>query len=131
MVMQSPCIWNADALSSIVANGGLALPVSYLESALTPPSKISAASLGKAMGTWQMQTAKARLAEVVKDAQQSGPQEITVHGHPVAVVLSRTDYDRLVETGESLPDFMRRSPLAEAEDIEFPRDRSPGREVPL
>ena len=83
------------------------------------------------MGTWQMQTAKARLAEVVKDAQQSGPQEITVHGRPVAVVLSRTDYDRLVETGESLPDFMRRSPFAEAEDIEFPRDRSPGREVPL
>jgi prevent-host-death family protein len=83
------------------------------------------------MGTWQMQTAKARLAEVVKDAQQSGPQEITVHGRPVAVVLSRTDYDRLVETGESLPDFMRRSPLAEAEDIEFPRDRSHGREVPL
>lgn len=83
------------------------------------------------MGTWQMQTAKARLAEVVKDAQQSGPQEITVYGRPVAVVLSRTDYDRLVETGESLPDLMRRSPLAEAEHIEFPRDRSPGREVPL
>ena len=131
MVMQAPCLLNADALSSIVANGGLALPISYLENALTPPPKISAASLGKAMGTWQMQTAKARLAEVVKDAQQSGPQEITVHGRPVAVVLSRTDYDRLVETGESLPDFMRRSPLAEAEDIEFPRDRSPGREVPL
>ena len=93
---------------------------------LTNPFRI-----GKAMGTWQMKTAKARLAEVVKDAQQSGPQEITVHGRPVAVVLSRTDYDRLVETGESLPDFMRRSPLAEAEDIEFPRDRSPGREVPL
>jgi prevent-host-death family protein len=76
-------------------------------------------------------TAKARLAEVVKDAQQSGPQEITVHGRPVAVVLSRADYDRLMETGESLPAFMRRSPLAEAEDLEFPRDRSPGREVPL
>lgn len=96
MVMQAPCLLHADALSSIVANGGLALPVSYLENALTLPSKISAASLGKAMGTWQMQTAKARLAEVVKDAQQSGPQEITVHGRPVAVVLSRTDYDRLV-----------------------------------
>jgi hypothetical protein len=38
----------------------------------------------------------------------------------VAVELSRTDYDRLVETGESLTEFMRHSPLAEAEDIEFP-----------
>lgn len=83
------------------------------------------------MGTWQMQAAKARLAEVVKDAQQSGPQEITVHGRPVAVVLSRADYDRLVETRESLSDFMQRSPLAEADDLEFPRDRSAGREVPL
>jgi hypothetical protein len=39
------------------------------------------------------------------------------------VELSRTDYDRLVETGESLTDFMRHSPLAEAEDIEFPHER--------
>ena len=54
------------------------------------------------MASWQMQTAKARLAEVVKDAQRNGPQEITVHGHPVAVLLSRTDYDRLVGTDESL-----------------------------
>jgi hypothetical protein len=42
--MQSPCLLNADALSAIVANGGLALPVSYRENALTPPSKISVAS---------------------------------------------------------------------------------------
>ncbi len=54
-----------------------------------------------------------------------GQRALSVPGH------SRADYDRLVETGEPLPDFMRRSPLAEAEDLEFPRDRSPGREVPL
>lgn len=83
------------------------------------------------MGSWQMQTAKARLAEVVKDAQQSGPQEITVHGRPVAVVLSRADYDRLVGAGESLVAFMQRSPLSEAEDLEFPREQSTGREVLL
>lgn len=83
------------------------------------------------MHTWQMQEAKSRLSEVVKDAEREGPQEITVHGRSVAVVLSRADYDRLAGTGESLVAFMRRSPLAGAEDLDFPRDRSPTREVSL
>jgi len=83
------------------------------------------------MRTWQMQEAKSRLSEVVKDAEREGPQEITVHGRSVAVVLSRADYDRLAGTGESLVAFMRRSPLAGAEDLDFPRDQSPTREVSL
>ena len=83
------------------------------------------------MHSWQMQEAKARLSEVVKDAERAGPQEITVHGRPVAVVLARADYDRLAGTGESLAAFMRRSPLAGAEDIDFPRDPGPTRAVSL
>lgn len=83
------------------------------------------------MHTWQMQEAKSRLSEVVKDAEHEGPQEITVHGRPVAVVLSRADYDRLAGTGESLVAFMRRSPLAGADDLDFPRDTSLTREVSL
>lgn len=83
------------------------------------------------MHTWQMQEAKSRLSEVVKGAEREGPQEITVHGRSVAVVLSRADYDRLAGTGESLVAFMRRSPLADAEDLDFPRDQSLTREVSL
>lgn len=83
------------------------------------------------MQTWQMQEAKSRLSEVVKDAERAGPQGITVHGRPVAVVLSRADYERLTGTGESLVAFMRRSPLAGADDIDFPRDASLGRELSL
>jgi len=78
-----------------------------------------------------MQEAKSRLSEVVKDAEREGPQEITVHGRSVAVVLSRADYDRLAGTGESLVAFIRRSPLAGAEDLDFPRDQSSTREVSL
>jgi prevent-host-death family protein len=78
-----------------------------------------------------MQEAKSRLATVVKDAEREGPQEITVHGQPVAVVLSRADYDRLAGTGESLVAFLRRSPLAGAEDLDFPRDTSPARDLAL
>ena len=41
------------------------------------------------MQSWQMQTAKARFSELVKQATQAGPQDITLHGRSVAVVVSR------------------------------------------
>ncbi|HFD88156.1 MAG TPA: type II toxin-antitoxin system Phd/YefM family antitoxin [Gammaproteobacteria bacterium] len=83
------------------------------------------------MQNWQIQEAKARFSEVIKKAQQEGPQEITSHGKPVAVVLSREQYERLTGTKESLAAFMRRSPLFEQEDIEFEREQTPTREVAL
>ncbi|KRC86259.1 type II toxin-antitoxin system [compost metagenome] len=83
------------------------------------------------MHAWQMQEAKSRLSEVVKAAGSDGPQEITVHGRSVAVVLSRSDFDKLSGTGESLVAFMRRSPLAGDESLDFPRDDSLTREEGL
>ncbi|MDP1606535.1 MAG: type II toxin-antitoxin system Phd/YefM family antitoxin [Rhodocyclaceae bacterium] len=80
------------------------------------------------MHTWQMQEAKARMSELVKRA-QSQPQDITVHGKSVAVVISRETFDRLSQTQGSLVDFMRRSPLCGADDIVFERDQSLTREV--
>lgn len=83
------------------------------------------------MHAWQMQEAKSRLSEVVKAAGSHGPQEITVHGRSVAVVLSRSDFDKLSGTGESLVAFIRRSPLFGDEDIDFSRDNSLTREEGL
>jgi len=83
------------------------------------------------METWQMQEAKARMSELVKQAQNQGPQEITMHGRSVAVVVSRETYDRLSQTGDSLVAFMRRSPLYGSDDIEFERNKSATREVPF
>jgi prevent-host-death family protein len=80
------------------------------------------------MHTWQLQEAKARLSEVVKRAQQQ-PQNITLHGKSVAVVISRETFDRLSQTQESLVAFMRRSPLYGAEDVVLEREQSPTREV--
>ena len=80
------------------------------------------------MQTWQMQEAKARMSEMVKRA-QTQPQDITVHGKSVAVVVSREAFDRLSQTQDSLVDFMRRSPLYGVDDLEFERDPSPPREV--
>jgi len=81
------------------------------------------------MRHWQMQEAKAKLSEVIKDAEREGPQEITLHGKPVAVVLSREHYERLTGAGESLVAFMRRSPLYGIEEINLERDKSLAREV--
>ena len=78
------------------------------------------------MQTWQMQATKARFSELVKHAAQEGPQDITLHGKSVAVVLSRELFDRLSGGEQSLVDFMRASPLAGHEEIGFERDRSPG-----
>jgi antitoxin Phd len=82
------------------------------------------------MASWQLQDAKARFSELVRSAEDEGPQEITVHGRPAAVVLSKTDYDRIKKKKASFVEFMRTSPLVGV-DLEIRRDRSPVRTVKL
>jgi len=83
------------------------------------------------MQTWQMQTAKARFSELMKQAADHGPQEITLHGRPVAVVLSREEFDRLSGSDASLVEFMQQSPLYGQDDVTFERDLSLTRDVAL
>lgn len=85
--------------------------------------------MGMVMQRWQMQTAKARFSELVKHATQEGPQDITLHGRSVAVVVSRELFDRLSGNEQSLVDFMRASPLHGREDIQLDRNRSLPREI--
>lgn len=80
------------------------------------------------MEKWQLQTAKAKMSELVKKA-QGAPQEITLHGKSAVVVLSKQEFDRLSGRNISLVEFMRRSPLAQLADLELSRDKSPAREV--
>ena len=82
------------------------------------------------MRSWQLQEAKARFSEVVKAAQQEGPQEISLRGEPTAVLMSRAEFDRLRRPRPSLVDFLRASPLAGVE-LDLARDRTPTRAVRL
>jgi prevent-host-death family protein len=82
------------------------------------------------MTIWQLQDAKARLSELLRNLESEGPQEITVHGKPVAVVLSFDDYEKLSRKEESFVDFMRRSPLCGL-NLNLKRDKSPTRDVDL
>lgn len=81
------------------------------------------------MRTWQIQEAKTHLSELVRDAERAGPQAITWHGREVAVVLSRSEYERLTGAGQSLVEFMQRSPLFDTDDVDLHRDASRTREV--
>lgn len=82
------------------------------------------------MSSWQLQDAKARLSELVKKASQEGPQHITLHGEPAAVVLSEADYQRLRRRPQRFIDFIRSSPLKGVE-LDLARDRSLPRDVRL
>lgn len=83
------------------------------------------------MQTWQIQEAKARFSELVKQAQQDGPQELTAHGKPVAVLVSIETFERMTRREGSLVEFMRRSPLYGDDEIEFERNTSLTRELSL
>jgi prevent-host-death family protein len=82
------------------------------------------------MTKWQLQEAKARLSDLVRQAQEEGPQAITVRGEPRVVVPSHEEYQRLARPKPSFLEFIRSSPLV-GPDLKLARSRSPVRNVKL
>ena len=60
---------------------------------------------------WQLQEAKARLSEVVRQACSGGPQVITLRGEDAVVVVSAAEYERLTRPPKRLMDILRNSPI--------------------
>jgi len=81
---------------------------------------------------WRLQDAKARLSEVVRQAQQRGPQRVTLHGRDAVVVVRADEFDRMRRpiSGCDIVAALARSPLA---GVNFGRTtvRSPVRDVSL
>jgi antitoxin Phd len=77
--------------------------------------------------TWQLQEAKNKLSQVINNAVKGGPQIITKRGVEVAIVLSYTEYQKMVASRGHLSDFFRQSPLAEVE-LDLERDKSAARQ---
>ncbi len=82
------------------------------------------------MFAWKMETAKARLSELVRQARRDGPQRITVRGQDAAVVLSPEAYDRLTRPGQA-GDWVDRVRDAVIGDIDLHRDHDTGRDIDL
>ena len=82
------------------------------------------------MYVWKLETAKAKLSDLVRKAGEEGPQRITVRGKPAAVVLSEADYARLTAKpgDETWVDRLRAlGPI----DVEFERDENGLRDLDL
>jgi len=62
------------------------------------------------MPEWQLQDAKNRLSELVRRAREEGPQTVTVHGKPAAVVLSPDTYAALTTPRLSFTDYLLSGP---------------------
>lgn len=84
------------------------------------------------MNRWRLQDAKAQLSEVVRRAQQRGPQRVTLHGRDAVVVVRADDFDRMQRpvTGRDIVTALAASPLANV-NIERLNMKSPVRDVNL
>ena len=78
---------------------------------------------------WKLEDAKARFSEVVRLANDAGPQRVTVRGRDRAVVISAEEYDRLRPTVERLPLVAFMESLSPLVDLDTTRDRDTGRDV--
>jgi antitoxin Phd len=80
---------------------------------------------------WQLQEAKNKLSEVVEESISHGPQVITRRGVETAIIISYTEYRRMMAAQKKLSEFFRNSPLAGI-DLDLKRDTSGIRnEIPL
>jgi prevent-host-death family protein len=79
---------------------------------------------------WSVAEAKARLSELLHEAESAGPQAITRRGVEIAFVVSAEDWHRKTKRTGSLAEFFARSPLAGSE-LDLSRGDTAPREVAL
>ena len=78
--------------------------------------------------TWQLQRAKAEFSKLIDTSIEKGPQTVTRHGRPAAVVMSTAEYQRLTNRQRDFKTFLRRAPLHE---LRLTRSQDSGRRVDL
>ena len=78
------------------------------------------------MKTWPLQDAKNQFSHVVELARTKGPQTVTRHGQPVAVVVSADEFKNLSRPKESVLEFF--APLRNS-GIRLQRNRDLPRKV--
>ncbi len=82
---------------------------------------------------WQVQEAKAHFSELIDQAEREGPQTITRHGKPRAVVLSAAEYEALAKSSKPEPNFidflLSSGPILD--DVDLERSKDTGREIDL
>ncbi|MGI9301968.1 MAG: type II toxin-antitoxin system Phd/YefM family antitoxin [Gammaproteobacteria bacterium] len=85
--------------------------------------------MNKRPNQWQLQEAKNKLSQLIKNADKGTPQYITVHGRNTAVILSTRAYEKLKRPISKLSSTLL-MPILEEEDL-FVRSRDTGKDVDL
>ena len=78
--------------------------------------------------SWQLQEAKQRFSEVVRQALEVGPQVVTRHARETVVVVSAKDYRRLL-AGSDFKEFLEKGP--DFGRLRIKRDRQRARRIKL
>lgn len=81
--------------------------------------------------SWQIQEAKQRFSEVIRHANDEGPQMITHRGQPTVWIISDKDYHKLAQSRESIVDFFQRSPHREDDELKIERRKDLPRAIDL
>lgn len=79
---------------------------------------------------WQIQEAKAKFSQLVKDANEHGFQTITKQGEPIAVIISKKEFDEITKPKTSLLDFFKAAPCQDIE-LDLNRSKDISREIEL
>jgi prevent-host-death family protein len=85
---------------------------------------------GKKHRTWQLQEAKARFSELVNEVVKDGYHTITKNGHPVVVVISHTEFEKIKKPKKTLGEFLSESPFS-LYDLDIKRDQELDRDILL
>ncbi|CAN5906637.1 hypothetical protein BH23ACT11_BH23ACT11_00450 [soil metagenome] len=76
--------------------------------------------------SWQLQEAKQKFSELVRKAQEDGPQTVTRHGEDVVVIVPAEEYRRLTGKKQDFKEFLMSGPDLSVLDLErhreFPRE---------
>ena len=75
---------------------------------------------------WQIQEAKARFSEMVERTLREGPQTVTRHGKPVAVLVRADEYQRLRGGRRTFKALLASAPL---DGVEIRRSRDTARVI--
>lgn len=79
---------------------------------------------------WQLQEAKAHFSELINEVEEGSYHTITKNGRPVAIVISKTEFEKTCQFKNSLLDFFRESPLSDL-DLDIKRNKDFGRDIVL
>jgi prevent-host-death family protein len=71
---------------------------------------------------WQVQEAKQKFSQVIRQALDDGPQVVTRHGEEVVVIIAAQEYRRLTATKSDFKQFLLSGPDFDLLELDRARD---------